>query len=66
MTKEKNIFESYDTLDKELARVISLGPHCTHKDYNHPNAWGRPYHIGHPNKNVVMKMINRIEEASCA
>ena len=28
-------------------------PHCHHKDYNHPNAWGMPYHVGHPTKNSL-------------
>ena len=65
MTKEKDTFESYETLDRELKRIISIGPHCTHRDYNHPNAWGTKTHIGHPNRNAVMKMINQIEEAFC-
>lgn len=44
----------------EMQRILWIRPHCTHKDYNHPNAWGTKIHIGHPNRNVVMKMIEQV------
>jgi hypothetical protein len=59
MIKNNDPLKDDATLDNDLERVLSLGPHCTHKDYNHPNAWGTKRHIGHPNRNVVMKMIEQ-------
>ncbi len=37
-------------------------PHCSHRDFNHPNAWGKSYHIGHPNKNALAYMEALLRE----